>query len=177
MNPASLTPTRGTPAYEEQIHSPSRITPKPPDPRHTPDTAMVEARLLSPLTPTSTASRNPEICLIFQNSAGNYELKKPVPASKLRESSLSEFFEFFAGRSKVPLESLDCLTFSFFFAGSNVEVLRKQGGEDEWEQLKTNIRRLFGFARKKNPKKRDFAIWVDIGDTTEVEEEEDLGGL
>jgi hypothetical protein len=178
MTPTSPTPTMGTTIDEDQILNPPRLASKPPEDPQTAKTPITESQRMTPVTPTSKALNPPEICLIFQNSAGNYDLKKPVPAVKLRESSLSTFFEYFAERSSVPLQSLDCLTFSFFFAGNNVEVLHKESGEDEWMQLKNNIRRLFGFARKRHPKKNDFEIWVDIGDTREVaEEDEDLGGL
>jgi hypothetical protein len=128
-------------------------------------------------TPTKTPSG---IFFTLQDSLKRYDLNNPVPASQLKASSLSTFFAFFSERSCVPLDQLDCLTFSFFWACNNVEVIRKEALEAEWEKLKDKMRRMYRLTKLKRPGHTDFEVWVDIGNTKEAGEEgedEDLGGL
>jgi hypothetical protein len=126
----------------------------------------------------TTSSRNPEICLNFQSPAGNYNLNRSVPASCLRASSLSAFFELFSERSGVSIDSLNCLTFRYSFVGKDVEVIQRDSSQDEWERLKNHMRRRLRFSRERDPRRKEFDIWVDAGDTRNVmEREEDLGGL
>jgi hypothetical protein len=112
--------------------------------------------------------RRAEIFLTFQTASQSYDLDNPISSSQLLTSS-KEFFTVFSERSGIPLHSLECLTFVFFFGGRNIVVVTKDGGEDEWDRFKERVNRLYCMARERWPEKRNFEIWVDAGDTRDIE--------
>ncbi|KAE9372458.1 hypothetical protein N431DRAFT_457171 [Stipitochalara longipes BDJ] len=137
---------------------------------------------LSATTPTQTpikqsAIQAPQITLVLPDLCGNLDFDNLVPASTLRDSNLVTFFNFFAQKTGVPIESFECLTFPHSFAASSVKVVYADENDEVWNAFKRNLKRAFVNARNKFPAKTEFDIWVERGDTRGEIVEEDNGGL
>jgi hypothetical protein len=76
-----------------------------------------------------------------------------APASILRDSNLVMFFNFFAQRTGLSIQSFECLTFRHSFAGNSVKVIHANDGNEAWEAFKRNLRRAFVYSRNKFPAK------------------------
>jgi hypothetical protein len=122
-------------------------------------------------------ARAPQITLVLQDQSGNLDFDNLVSVSVLKESSLVTFFDFVKQKTGISNQTLDCLTFRHCFAGSNLKVIHADDDEKVWEGFKGNLRRAFAYARSKLPTKREFDIWVERGDTSGDNVEEDNGGL
>jgi hypothetical protein len=119
---------------------------------------------------------------MFQNSNGTWDLDNKYPASSyLGFLDLGAFFAFFSQRSGVALAELEYLTFKLIFGdhSQQIEVINKNGGEEEWEKLKGKIRKFFKFVKNGSPRESEFDIWVEIGDKKEAirGEDEDSAGF
>lgn len=108
----------------------------------------------------------------------DYDIDNPVPASRLRESSLLDFFQLVAHRSGVALDSFDCITFRYKFICLQTEVIYKDDSDERWEKLKDDMKQRHRICGIRFPDKTDFDVLVDPGNTTIVKvKEEDLSGL
>jgi len=58
-----------------------------------------------------------------------------------------------------------------------VKVIQANESDEIWEEFKRNLKRAFTYAKNKFPLKKEFVIWVEMGDTSEEIEEDDNGGL
>jgi len=96
----------------------------------------------------------------------------------MRTSTLSSFFALVSSRSNIPLTSINCLAFSSYSAGYNVDVIHKSGGEAEthWENLKDKMKSLYFLALGRDPGLGDFKVFVDVGDVREVGKENRYAG-
>jgi hypothetical protein len=133
-----------------------------------PGSAAVAHSILSSPVPTTSRDQSSwwsKIVLTLQNSDGAFDLDNEAFGDCLRDTDLSAFFKFFSQRSRVPLTKLDWLTLTMKFGvrPSQVQVINKMGGEEEWRVLKTKIEKLFEFVRDKYPQETKFYIWIEIG--------------
>lgn len=123
--------------------------------------------LMSPHTrPNLNAPRvKQRLVLVLQKSARDLDLdyENTLSAPHLRDSSVTQFFQLYSGRSNVPLQSLDCLTFTFMFALGHEMVIR-QGDDIAWRKLKEMTPDLFTLQRRRNQTKEEFKVVVEIGD-------------
>jgi hypothetical protein len=172
MTPTSPTLSIGTLTHERQrarSKSPAENKLRSPPP------------LFSPL-PIRSGS-HPEIFLTLQDKNKRYDVDNPVPASRLSDSSLSNFLGLVAQRSNIPFHDITCLTFSLIFAENSISDIDKvvhKDNEEEWEGLKEKIRRSYLICKRKNvmKNKKTFEILVDIGDAkASSDEEEFYGGM
>ncbi|KAF8859715.1 hypothetical protein BDZ45DRAFT_801399 [Acephala macrosclerotiorum] len=122
------------------------------------------------MTPRTTPNLNAprvkqRLVLILQKSARDLDLdyENTLSAPHLRDSSVAQFFQLYSERSNVPLQSLDCLTFTFMFALGHEMVIR-QGDDVAWRQLKEMTPDLFTLQRRRNQTKEEFKVVVEIGD-------------
>ena len=105
--------------------------------------------------------------LTFQKSNRAWDLdNKYLASSYLGVLDLAAFFALFSQRSGVALAELEYLTFTLMFGNHppQIEVINKNGGEEEWKKLKDKIRKFFKFVKHGSPKESEFDIWVEIGD-------------
>ena len=118
-----------------------------------------------PITSRGKSSWWPKIVLTLQNSDGAFDLDNEVSGDYLSDTDLLGFFDFFSQRSSVPLAKLDCLTLTMKFGvrSSQIQVINKMDGEEEWRALKTKIEKLFEFVSDKYPQETKFYIWIEIG--------------
>jgi hypothetical protein len=128
-------------------------------------------------SPQPQLMRTSQITLVLLDQSGNLDFDNLVPASILRDSTLVMFFEFFAQRTGISIQSVECLTSRHSFAGSSVKVMYADESNEAWESFKKNLKRAFVHARNKFPAKEEFDIWVERGDTREEVGEEYTGGL
>ncbi|KAF4636025.1 hypothetical protein G7Y89_g2077 [Cudoniella acicularis] len=175
FTPTSPTPTVGT-LMEDDTESHFRhLTPM------TPQSCSSDINHQFFIPPSGSARRH-EIFLTFPDKNLNYDIDNPISASKLRDSSLSDFLVLISEHSGIPSSSITCLTFTFVFAsrfvGNVKDVVYKDASEQTWIDLKTKIKRLFRIVRSRDPREDSFEVLVDIGDTREVLcEEVDTGGV
>ena len=156
------------------ILSPS--TPPSSSKRKAASTSPVNTFNRSPLT--TPGRNNPELVVILQRSNGTFDLTHKLPyKTYIPRLVLSAFCALFSQRSGVPLSELDYLTFKLDFGNhpQQIEVIRRDSREDEWNELKDRIRKFFKFVRKGSPREKDFDIWVEIGRGQDMEEYGDVG--
>ncbi|KAE9372634.1 hypothetical protein N431DRAFT_483390 [Stipitochalara longipes BDJ] len=137
------------------------------------DTALVKvARTAPPAKPTK-----PQLHYILPKPTGGLDHDVPLPRADFIDSKLSEFFKTVARKAGKPDESCSCLTFTYNWGGREAFVVKRYGGDQYWEEIKERVKGTFLKARNSMPKRTArFELWVECGDTTnmdEVEEEED----
>jgi hypothetical protein len=87
------------------------------------------------------------------------------------------FFNFFAQRTGLSIQSFECLTFRHSFAGNSVKVIHANDDNEAWEAFRRILKRAFVYSRNKFPAKEEFDIWVERGDTKGEVAGDDNGGL
>jgi hypothetical protein len=68
----------------------------------------------------------------------------------VKNSSSSEFFQFYASVSGTPLSSLTSLEFQVAFGKRQNTVVRRYGSEESWKRLQETILSLFQRAVRKD---------------------------
>lgn len=117
------------------------------------------------ITPSSCRDDVQRLVLVLQKSAQESDLDydDTLSSTHLRNSNVSQFFDLYSKKANVPLDALDCLTFTLDFAGGIEEVVR-QGDETAWGKLIRKIRGLFKLRSRRQPSVKIFEIVVEIGD-------------
>jgi hypothetical protein len=126
--------------------------------------AQIPARGVNVPTAQIQPTQNPQITLVLPDQCGNQDFDDLAPASILRDSNVVMFFNFFAQRTGLSIQSFECLTFRNSFAGNSVKIIHADDGNGAWEAFKRNLKRPLVYSRNKFPAK-EFDIWVERGDT------------
>lgn len=157
-DPSFPTPERATSVSSIDITSHNPSTSPGPEPNNTSSVPLVpnrQARL--------TRQR---LVLVLEDANGSLDDDNPLPATHLGDSNVTGFFALVSEISKKPLESLDCLTFTFIFAPGNERVVEK-GDEKEWNKLKKKALLLFKLYRTRSDES-EFQLVVEIGDKKKI---------
>jgi len=109
-------------------------TARPPDSNVPPVTLSADRRLAC--SKSSASSATPTLTLLIESADGNMSLETTYSFEIVENSSLTQFFQFYASVSGTPLSSLTSLTFEPAFGNSQNLVVRRYGGEIAWQRLK-----------------------------------------
>merc|ERR1712137_1123701 len=133
-------------------------------------------------SPPQQAHARPGIFLTLQDRNGKYDMENTVPFSRLRDSSILNFFGIVSQHSNVPLRDINSLTFSFIFAEEFIPlaqtkaVVHKNSKAEEWETLQERLKRSARICISRRTKQKIFEVLVDIGDPREVPSQESWYG-
>jgi hypothetical protein len=138
------------------------------------DTALVKSARMAP------PGKGPEkqiLHYILPSSKGGLDHKNALPREAWWGCNLSEFFNVVASRAGRPEGSFSCLTLTYNWAVTESFVVNKFEGDQYWEEIRQRVKAKFLKARNSMKKKiPKFELWVECGDTTnidEVDEEDD----
>jgi len=109
-------------------------TARPPNSNVPPVTLSTDRRLAC--SKSSASSATPTLTLLIESADGNMSLETTYSFEIVENSSLPQFFQFYASVSGTPLSSLTSLTFEPAFGNSQNLVVRRYGGEIAWQRLK-----------------------------------------
>lgn len=109
-------------------------TARPPSSNVPPVTLSTDRRLAC--SNSSASSATPTLTLLIESADGNMSLETTYSFEIVVNSSLTQFFQFYASVSGTPLSSLTSLTFEPAFGNSQKLVVRRYGGESAWQRLK-----------------------------------------
>jgi hypothetical protein len=76
-------------------------------------------------------------------------------------SSLDDFFEFFAKVSRTELPTMPKLTFQLNFEGSLSFTIPRPSGRIVWDKMKNTVAGVFSGWKRKNSKVWEFSITVE----------------
>jgi len=136
------------------------------------DTALVKSQHVAP----PGKPQKPKLSYILPSSRGGLDHDDPLPRETFLGCNISEFFRVVANRAGKSDASLTCLTFTYNWGEREAFVVNKFKGDQYWEEIKERVKGTFLKTRNSMKKKTRFELWVECGDTTnldEVEEEDD----
>jgi hypothetical protein len=149
------TPHRRNGSYSF-VPPPEAFSPYPPSNTSQADTLVpsplvlsTDTRLATTPNPSGTFS-TPMLTLLIDSADGSMILDTTHSFEIVKNSSLSEFFQFYSSVSAAPLSSLTSLEFQPAFGKRPSYEIRRYGGEDKWKRLKEVISSLFEKAVRKD---------------------------
>ncbi|KAH6670155.1 hypothetical protein B0J14DRAFT_641094 [Halenospora varia] len=126
----------------------------------------VNSKAVSTFTPPSD---NLEIFFTIRDIALKYDLDNPIPASRVRELTLTEFFSLISQHADIPYSSITRLTFKVVFASHAVTqtelVVSKEAEDKVWAKVKKEFRRRYIMVMSTTPEQREFEVLVDVEHT------------
>lgn len=134
--------------------------------------AKIPFRSGSTATPEPSSAPKPKrLTFILENANRSPDHDNPLPADIFRSSSISQFFDLFCQRSGRSRETTNYLTFKYNWGGRDSFVVKEQGNEVDWEEIKERVKDTFLMARDRvsNRKQLRFQVWV-MGPEDEDEE-------
>jgi hypothetical protein len=140
-----ITPDRRNGSY---AFLPPPIPFSPYEPGTTPPTSNVPPTPLSTdrrltCSTSSSSHATPTLTLLIESADGNMSLETTHPFNIVKNSSLAEFFLFYASVSGTPISKLTSLKFLAAFGKSQSFEVRRYGGENVWRRLKAVMPTLF----------------------------------
>jgi hypothetical protein len=137
------------------------------------DTALVKSTQMAP--PDKPEKKT--LHYILPRPKGGLDHKNALPRETWWACNLSEFFNVVAIRAGRPEGSFSCLTLTYNWAVTESFVVNKFEGHQYWEEIRQRVKAKFLKARNSMKKTiPKFELWVECGDTTnmdEVDEEDD----
>ena len=118
----------------------------------------------------------PKLHFILPNSRGSLDRVDTLPRKTFQACNISEFFRLVAARAGKSDRSLTCLTFTYNWAPEEPFVINRFESDHYWEEIKERVQDTFLKIRNSMKKRTRFELWVECGDSTnldEVEEEDD----
>ncbi|KAN0110553.1 hypothetical protein V8E51_006940, partial [Hyaloscypha variabilis] len=154
--PAQETPQRRNGSYSfvpppEAFTLGQPATTAPPYTRVPP--VLSTDRRISTTSPLSGPS-TPKLTLLIVSADGSMSLDTTHSFDTVKNSTLSEFFQFYSSVSGTPLSTLTSLEFQPAFGKRQSIEIRRYGGEDKWKTLKEVITTLFDRAVRKDKEGR-----------------------
>jgi hypothetical protein len=157
-------PSKGTPHRRNGSYSfvppPEAFSPYQPSNTRQADTLVPSPLVLSTDTRLATTSNpsgtfnTPTLTLLIDSADGSMILDTTHSFEIVKNSSLSEFFQFYSSVSAAPLSSLTSLEFQPAFGKRPSYEIRRYGGEDKWKRLKEVISSQFEKAVRKDGGRR-----------------------
>jgi hypothetical protein len=155
----------GIPLAITEPSAPSTITPRPPSfysligsqAKYSPHPTYTETSVIR-----STARDSTTQILNFQIQAhGTIDLTNPHRWEEVvANSSLDDFFEFFAKVSRTELRTMRELTFQLNFEDFLSFTIPRHGGRIVWDKMKNTVAGVFCGWKRKNPQVMEFSITV-----------------
>lgn len=154
-SPTQDTPHRRNGSYSfvppPEAFSPYKsATTPPPNTRIPPAPILSTDTRLTTTSASSGASSTPTLILLIESADGSMSLETTHPFEIVKNSSLSEFFQFYSSVSGTPLSSLTTLELQPAFGKRPSYEIRRYGGEDKWKRLKEVMLSLFDRAVRKD---------------------------
>ena len=115
----------------------------------------------------------PKLQFILPNSKGSQDHDNPVAGEVFKSSTLGSFFSLVCNRGSQPCDSVECLTFRYNWGSREAFTVEKNLNDEIWEELKERVRDTFKNDREKFCKRAKWQIWIELGDTTNLEDEEE----
>lgn len=128
----------------------SEATPAPAEARPPPAPVLSADRRLTTTRNPSSAGNAPILTLLIESADGNMNLDTTHSFDVVKNSSSSEFFQFYSSVSGTPLSSLTSLEFQVAFGKRQSFEIRRYGSEDGWKRLREAILSLFHRAVRKD---------------------------
>ncbi|PMD14388.1 hypothetical protein NA56DRAFT_376603 [Hyaloscypha hepaticicola] len=128
----------------------SEAKPAPAEARPPPAPVLSTDRRLATTRDPSSAGNAPILTLLIESADGNMNLDTTHSFDVVKNSSSSEFFQFYASVSGTPLSSLTSLEFQVAFGKRQNTVIRRYGSEESWKRLQETILSLFQRAVRKD---------------------------
>lgn len=131
----------------------SATTP-PPDTRVRPAPILSTDTRLATTSASSGVSTTPTLTLLIESADGNMSLETTHSFEIVKNSSLSEFFQFYSSVSGTPLSTLTSLELQPTFGKRSSHEIRRYGGENTWKRLGEVIQSQFDKAVRKDKEGR-----------------------
>jgi hypothetical protein len=129
------------------------------NPIHTINAVNFDARSANP-------QAHQQIALVLQKANGVLDFSNLI-SGEFKNSTLSQFFEFYSQKSGIPQDMLQDLKFVTQFANYTTFIVQRQWDDERsWKTMQMRIKGLFMEARKENPEQENFEVWVYMGDVT-----------
>jgi hypothetical protein len=156
----------GIPPAITEPSAPSTVTPRPrsfyssigSQAKYSPYPTSAETSIIRSAAEESTTQI---LTLQIQRADCEIDLTAPYRWEEVvANSSLDEFFEFFAEISKTELRTMSELTFQLNFGDYLTFTIPRHGGRIVWEKVKNTVAGAFSGWKRKNPRVMEFSITV-----------------
>lgn len=134
------------------------------------DTALIKS---TPKLAAEKPSKKPELHYILPSFNGGLGHDNALRRETWWACNMSQFFNVVASRAGRPQGSFSCLTLTYNWDVESLVVHRFEG-DQYWEEIKQRVKAKFLKARKSIKKKTTrFELWVECGDTTNLDDVQD----
>jgi len=134
------------------------------------DTALIKS---TPKLAADKPPKKPELHYILPSFNGGLGHDNALPRETWWACNMSQFFNVVASRAGRPQGSFSCLTLTYNWDVESFVVHRLEG-DQYWEEIKQRVKAKFLKARKSIKKKTTrFELWVECGDTTNLDNVQD----
>jgi hypothetical protein len=133
------------------------------------DTTMVKSTQVT----RQGEPHKPILNYILPSARGGLDHEDPLPRETFRACNISEFFNIVAARAGKSDRSLTCLTFTYNWGERESFTISKFVGDQYWEEVKERVKGKFLKTRNATKRMTRFELWVECGDTTNLDEVEE----
>ena len=135
------------------------------------DTAMVKSTQVT----QQGEPHKPILHYVLPSAKGGLDHEDTLPRETFRACNISEFFNIVATRAGKSDRSLTCLTLTYNWGERESFTISKFVGDQYWEEVKERVKGKFLKTRNATKRMTRFELWVECGDTTNLDEVEEVG--
>ena len=133
------------------------------------DTAMVKSTQVT----LQGEPHKPILHYVLPSARGGLDHEDTLPRETFRACNISEFFNIVATRAGKSDRSLTCLTLTYNWGERESFTISKFVGDQYWEEVKERVKGKFLKTRNATKRTTRFELWVECGDTTNLDEVEE----